>query len=61
MEERQLTGWRAWLKSRPTLFGYVYAAGLIIMMVIGAIDRYWPHAAIVGLLIGMGILIGANI
>lgn len=52
--ERELTGWRKWLRGHPTLFGYAYAGLLIGAGTLEVIKRYWPHAGFCVLLVTLG-------
>ena len=52
--ERELTGWRKWLKGHPTLFGYAYAGLLCAAVAFEAVKRYWPHAGFAVLLVTLG-------
>lgn len=57
--ERPVTGWRAWLKERPVLFGYVYAGLLFTMVGYEVLKRSLPWIVLGSTLIGVGYLIGA--
>ena len=60
IDGREVTGWRLWLRKRPTLFGYAYA-GLISALVAWEVTkRSLPYVTLLLIVLGIGILIGRS-
>ncbi len=60
IDGREVTGWRLWLRERPTLFGYAYAGLLCAAVAWEFTKRSLPFVTLLLIVLGIGILIGTQ-
>jgi hypothetical protein len=60
IDGREVTGWRLWLRKRPTLFGYAYAGLLSAMVAWEFTKRSLPFVTLLLIVGGIGYWIGVT-